>query len=186
MHHEFQSALLQDPKPTPILSKSLAIALPIYRSLHTPEPRNPKSLKKMFLGLPTRSVKKVSKKSPNTDFVAFLTLFRVIRDFFDTFLTLQAGRSGNTFLRLLGISGPEGLGTPAYMAAPIANQLFSRAKCRHHVCGKPGGCTCSGSWASSIRACRRPSETFWLPLMSAHRRIARLLECRASIYHRGQ
>ena len=56
----------------------VTIASPIYR-------KSPKSLKKVLPGLPARSVKKVSKKSPNTDFVVFLTHFRVIWDFFDTF-----------------------------------------------------------------------------------------------------
>ena len=49
-----------------------------------------------------RSVKKVSKNSPNTDFGVFLTHFRVIWDFFDSFLTLRARRPRNTFLRLFG------------------------------------------------------------------------------------
>ena len=39
----------------------------------------------------------MSKKSPNTDSVVLLTLFRVIWDFFDTLSTLRAGRPGNTF-----------------------------------------------------------------------------------------
>ena len=57
----------------------------------------------------------MSKKSPlNSDFDTFLTLFRVFWDFSDTFLTLRAGRFGKTFLRLLGTSGPEGLGIPVY------------------------------------------------------------------------
>ena len=42
----------------------------IQESPHPRNPKSPKSLKKAFLGLPGRSVKKVSKKSPNTDFVA--------------------------------------------------------------------------------------------------------------------
>ena len=79
----------------------------IQESPHPRAPKSPKSLKKDFPGLPARSVKKVTKKSPNTDFVVFLTPFRVIWDFFDTFLTLRAGRPGNTFLRLFGDFGPR-------------------------------------------------------------------------------
>ena len=40
----------------------------------------------MLPGLPARSVKKVSKKSPNTNFVVFLTHFRVIWDCGNSFL----------------------------------------------------------------------------------------------------
>ena len=54
-------------------------------SPHPRAPKSPKSLKKDFPGLPARSVKKVSKKPPSADFAVFLTLFRVIWDFFDTF-----------------------------------------------------------------------------------------------------
>ena len=50
----------------------------IQESAHPRAPKSPKSLKKVFPGLPARSVKKVSKKPPSTDFVVFLTLFRVI------------------------------------------------------------------------------------------------------------
>ena len=83
----------------------------IQESPHPRAPKSPKSLKKVFPDLPARSVKKVSKKSPNTDFVVFLTHFRVIRDFFDTFfLTLRARRPGNTFLRLFGDFGARGCG----------------------------------------------------------------------------
>ena len=44
----------------------IAIAIPIHRSLHTPEPRNPRKVSKVFPGLPARSVKNVSKKSQST------------------------------------------------------------------------------------------------------------------------
>ena len=74
----------------------ITIAIPIYRSQI-----------EAFPGLPVRSVKKVSKKSPNTDFVVFLNLCLVISDFFDTFLKLRAGTPGNTFLRLFGDFGPR-------------------------------------------------------------------------------
>ena len=50
-----------------------------------------------------RSVKKVPKKSPNIEFDTSLTLLQILWDFLDTFLTLR-----------VGISGPEGLGTPVY------------------------------------------------------------------------
>ena len=81
-----------------------ACAIPIYRSLHTPEPRNPQKVSKRTS---QASPSGVSKKSPNTDFVVFLTPFRVIWHFFDTFLTLQAGRPGNAILRLFGDFGPR-------------------------------------------------------------------------------
>ena len=80
----------------------------IQESPHPRAPESPKSLKKDFPGLPVGSVKKVSKKCPNTDFVVFFTLFRVIWHFFDTFLALRAGRPGNTILRLFGDFGPRG------------------------------------------------------------------------------
>ena len=86
----------------------------IQESPHPRAPKSPKNLKELFPGLPARSVKKVSKKSLNTDFVVVLTLFRVISHFFDTFLTLWAGTPRNTFLRLFGISGPQALDTPVY------------------------------------------------------------------------
>ena len=90
-----------------------AIAIPIYRSLHTP--RNPQKVsKRSSQASPPGVSKKCRKSPPNTDFDAFLTLFRVLWDFVDTFLTLQAGRPGKTFWDFLGISGPQGLGTPVY------------------------------------------------------------------------
>ena len=93
----------------------MTIAIPIYRSHHTPEPRNPQKVsKRRSLGLPARSVKKVFKKSPNTDFVVFLTHFRFIWDFFDTYLTLRARRPRNAFLRLFGDFRPRGPRTPVY------------------------------------------------------------------------
>ena len=60
---------------------------------------SPKSLKRVFPGLPARSVKKGSKKSPNTDFHTFLTLLHLsgFGDFSDTFLTLRARRPGRPF-----------------------------------------------------------------------------------------
>ena len=73
-------------------------------------PKAPKSLKKDFPGLPARSVKTVSKKSPNTDFVVFLTLFLghlgLFRHFFDT-----PGREAREPLwRLFGDFGARGCG----------------------------------------------------------------------------
>ena len=64
--------------------------------------------------LPARSVKKVSQKSSNTDFVVFLTLFRVIWDFFDTFLNSGPEGLGSPFRDFLGISGLGGVETPVY------------------------------------------------------------------------
>ena len=43
-----------------------------------------------------------------------MTLFWVIRDFFDTFLALRGREAGTTFLRLFGDFGRRGLGTPVF------------------------------------------------------------------------
>ena len=93
---------------------------------HTQEPprpralKSPKSLKKVFPGLPTRSVQKVSQKSPNTDFDTFLTLFRVLWDFFDTFWNTP-GREAqeDLFEPFWGFRAPRG-STLLYMAVLIA------------------------------------------------------------------
>ena len=69
-----------------------AIAIPVYRSLHTPEPRNPQKSQKGLPGPPGPECQKSVEKSPDIEFHTFWTLFRVLRDFFDTFLTLPAGR----------------------------------------------------------------------------------------------
>ena len=74
----------------------------VYRSLHTPEPRDPKKKsQKRLLGLPPRSVKRVLKKPPNTDFDTFLTLFRrhflgreAREDLFETFLGFRPNFRG--------------------------------------------------------------------------------------------
>ena len=75
--------------------------------------KSPKCLKKVFPGLPAQSVKKVPKKSPNTDFDTFLTLFF---GSFGTFSTLfwHSGGPGRRFWYFLGTSGSEVLGTPVY------------------------------------------------------------------------
>ena len=96
----------------------------IQESPHPRAPKPPKSLEKDFPGLPARSVKKVSKKSPNTDFGVFLTLFRVIWDFFGTFLTLRAGRPGNTFFDTFWGFRGSGVWRLLYMAAPIASIIL--------------------------------------------------------------
>ena len=86
-----------------------------YTGVSTPpSPEIPKKSQKGVPGPPGPECQKSVEKVPDTDFVVFLTLVRVIWDFFDTFLTLRAGTPGNTFLRLLGISGPEALETPVY------------------------------------------------------------------------
>ena len=103
----------------------------IQESPHPRPPKSPKSLKKSFPGLPARSVKKVSKKSPHTLFGVFLTHFRVIWDFFDTFLTLRAGRPGNAFLRLFGDFGGRGCGDSCIWRPDTQNFLrFEREKVR--------------------------------------------------------
>ena len=102
---------------------TLAIAIPIYRSLHRPEPRNPqKSLKKVWPGLPAQSVKKVSKKSPNTRFRLLLDSFSgplgLLRHFFGT-----PGREAreDLFETFVGFWGQRAPGL-LYMAVPIATQ----------------------------------------------------------------
>ena len=77
-------------------------------------PKSPKSLKNGFPGLPARSVKKVSKNSQMTRTRLKKTTKSVFGDFFDTFLTLPAGRPGKSFLRLFGVSGLGGVETPVY------------------------------------------------------------------------
>ena len=57
----------------------------------------PKSLKKVFPGLPARSVKKVSKRSQMSRKKVKKTTKSVFGDFLDTFLTLRAGRPGSPF-----------------------------------------------------------------------------------------
>ena len=51
---------------------------PRKASPHPRAPKSPKSLKKVFPGLPARSVKKLTTRAPNTDFDTFLALFRVL------------------------------------------------------------------------------------------------------------
>ena len=90
----------QIPLPSVCFHHEVTIAVPIYRSLHTPEPRNPqKGSKRTSRASRQKNIEKVP---PNTDFAFFLNLFRVIWDFCATFLTLRAGRPGKSFLRLFG------------------------------------------------------------------------------------
>ena len=93
---------------------TVTIAIPIYRSLHTPEPRNPQKVSK---SRSRASRPGVSKKCQRTDFGVFLIHFRVIWDFFDTFLTLLAWRPGNAFLRLFGGFRAQRASGLLYMAA---------------------------------------------------------------------
>ena len=92
----------------------------------SPQPRaleSPKSLKKVFLGLPAGSVKKVSKKSANTDFLFFFDSLSVLWDFFDTFDT--SGRQAREdLLRLLGISGLGGADTPVYCGSNRKSLIY--------------------------------------------------------------
>ena len=79
-----------------------------YTGVSTPPSAEiPQKSQKGLPGPPRPECQKSVEKSPNTDFGVFLTHFRVIWDFFDTFLTLRAGRPGNTFLRLFGDFGPR-------------------------------------------------------------------------------
>ena len=89
----------------------------IQESPHPRAPESPKSLKKDFPGLPVGSVKKVSKKSPNTDFEVFFSgHLALFRHFFDT-----PGREAREhhFETFWGFRAQRALGL-LYMAAPIA------------------------------------------------------------------
>ena len=83
---------------------------PTYRSLHTPEPRNPKKSQK-GLSRPhgpecPKSDKKVPKDPKKSQKGVKISVWGPFRHFFDT--------SGKNFLRLFCDLGPEGLGTPVY------------------------------------------------------------------------
>ena len=73
---------------------------------HLQESRGPpgrkprKSLKKVFLGLPAQSLKKVPKRSKKSPKSLQKVSFRGLFDLFGTFLRLWAGRPRKTFLRL--------------------------------------------------------------------------------------
>ena len=89
----------------------VAIGAAVYRSFHTPEPRNPQKVSKGGSRASRPGVsKKVSKKSQMTQKRAKKTTKSVFGDFFDTFLTLRAGRPGKSFLRLFGDFGARGCG----------------------------------------------------------------------------
>ena len=90
----------------------------IQESPHPRAPKSQKSLKTVFPGLPARSVKKVSKKSPNTDFAVFLTRFRVFWDFSTLFRHSGRGAREDRFETFLGFRG-SGVWRLLYMAAPI-------------------------------------------------------------------
>ena len=80
----------------------------IYRSPEALWARNPEEVsERSSRASPLGVLKKCRKRPPNTAFDTFLTLSWVLWDFFDTFLTLRAGRLGKTFLRLLGVFGPR-------------------------------------------------------------------------------
>ena len=87
----------------------------IQESPHPRAPKPPKSLKKVFPGLPARSVKKVSKKSQMTRKRVKKTTTSVhlglFRHFFDT-----PGREAreHLFETFWGVSGLGGVETPAY------------------------------------------------------------------------
>ena len=114
---------------------SFAIAIPIYRSLHSPlTPKSPKSLKKVFPGLPAQSVKKVSKKSLNTHFRVLLDSFSgplgLFRHFFGT-----PGREAreDLFETFWGFWGQRASGL-LYMAVPIAIPVPENWFQRFRVC----------------------------------------------------
>ena len=90
----------------------------------------------------------------------------VLGDFCDTFLTLRAGRPGNTFLRLFGDFGARGCGDSLlYMGIAIATQEYHAVEFPVTITENKGGNL--GPAASS----RPPPETalarFGVRLMSA-------------------
>ena len=101
----------------------------IYRSRHTPEPRNHKKVsKRSSRASPPGVSKKCRQSPPNTDFAVSLTRFRVFWDFFDTFSTLWAGRPGEDgFETFLGFRG-SGVWRLLYMAAPIVNVIILKTR----------------------------------------------------------
>ena len=129
---------------TPDWTPDLAIAIPIYRSLHTPERRNPqnvrseklheKQIHKIFLGsgqsnktsqtgLPgpdrqecQKSVEKVSEHW----FWHLFDSFSGPLGLFGTFLTLGAGRPGKTFCETFRGFWSQSASGLLYMAVPIA------------------------------------------------------------------
>ena len=111
---------------------------PIYRSLHTPEPRNPQKVSKSRSRASRPGVSKKCRKSPRT---LILESFWLIFESFETFSTLfwhsWPGGPGTPFWDFLGISGPEDLGTPVYggrtrnvwgSAELLFNRLFTMSR----------------------------------------------------------
>ena len=92
--------------------------------------KSPKSLNKVFSGLPARSVKKVSKKSQRTQTRVKEVLKSVFGDFFNTASTLRAGRSRKTFLRLFGDFGDRGCGDSCIWG--LQSQFFLKNIHHHH------------------------------------------------------
>ena len=93
-------------------------------------PKSPKSLKKVFSGLPARSVETVSKKSQRTRKSVKKVLKSVFGDFFDTVSTLRAGRSRKTFLRLFGDFGDRGCGDSCIWG--LQSQFSLKNRHHHH------------------------------------------------------
>ena len=93
----------------------ITISIPPYTGDSTPpSPEIPKSLTKVSKGPPSPECQESFERVPeHWSFHTFLAPFRVLWDFFDTFLTLRPGGPFETFLRLFGAFGLEGLGTPA-------------------------------------------------------------------------
>ena len=90
----------------------------IQGSPHPLGPKCPKSLEKVFLDLPARSVKKVS-KIPRTLILTPFDSFSGLLGPFQHLFGTPGREAWEDLLRLLGISGPDGLVT-LYMAVPIA------------------------------------------------------------------
>ena len=132
---QFWAPWTRKPRNGLLRTLCLRFAIPIYRSLHTPEPRNPQKVSKRR-SRPSRPgvSKKVSKKSLKTDFVVFLTHFSgllgLFRHFFEhLFETFWGFR----------VQSASGL---LYMAAPIATLCGFQEVLRRPVRGFPcTGCT---------------------------------------------
>ena len=94
---------------------SVAIGTAIYTSPEALSPQNTSKVSKRSSRASLPGVPKKCRKSPKgPEKESKRTRKWVFGDFFDTFLTLWAGRPGKTFLRLLGISGLRAVETPVY------------------------------------------------------------------------
>ena len=100
---------------------SLRLQSPHTGVSRPPAPKPPNSLNKVFLGLPARSVKKVSRKSLNTDFETLSNIFWVLGDF-RHFLDTPGQKACEDLLETLWGFRGSGVRRLLYMAVPIVMQ----------------------------------------------------------------